>query len=107
MVRVVIITVFNSRNSNNMTGNCVFTVFQAVLKIHCVCVCVCALLLSHISLFVTLWMVAHQAPLYMEFSRQEHWSRLPFPTPGNFSDPGIKRVSPAFTGGFFTTELHG
>ena len=62
---------------------------------------------SRVQLFVTLWTVAHQAPLYMEFSRREHWSRLPFPTLGNFSDPGIKPVSPAFAGGFFTTELQG
>ena len=36
------------------------------------------------------WTVAHQAPLTMEFSRQEYWSRLPFPSPGDLPDPGIK-----------------
>ena len=44
--------------------------------------------------FVTLWTVAHQAPLSMGFSRQEHWSRLPFPSPGDLPDPGIKSMSP-------------
>ena len=41
-------------------------------------------------LFVTLWAVARQAPLSMEFSRQEHWSGLPFPLPGDLPDPGIE-----------------
>ena len=47
-----------------------------------------------------------QAPLSMEFSRQEHWSGVPFPTPGDLPDPGIKHVSlasPAMAGRFFTT----
>ena len=51
--------------------------------------------------------VAHQAPLYMEFPRQEYWSGLPFPTPGDLPNPGIKLVllaSPALAGGFFTTS---
>ena len=39
-------------------------------------------MLSYVPLFVTLWIVVHQAPLYLEFSRQEYWSGLPFPTPG-------------------------
>ena len=46
----------------------------------CVCVCVCVLL-SHVWLFATPWTVACQASLSMEFSRQEHWSGLPFPFP--------------------------
>ena len=41
------------------------------------------------------WTVAHQAPLSMEFSRQEYWSGLPFPSPGDLSNPGIKAGSPA------------
>ena len=51
--------------------------------------------------------VADQAPLSMEFSRQEYQSRLPFPTPGDFPDPVIEpasRASPALAGGFFTTS---
>ena len=54
--------------------------------------------LRHVQLFATPWTVAHQAPLPMGFSRQEYWSRLPFPPPGDFLDPGIKPgslVSPA------------
>ena len=48
--------------------------------------------LSHVRLFSTPWTVAHQAPLSMGFSRQEYWSGLPFPSPGNLPDPGIDRV---------------
>ena len=51
--------------------------------------------LCHVQLFGTLWTVAHQAPLSMEFSRQEYWSGLPFPPSGNLSEPGIKPGSPA------------
>ena len=61
-------------------------------------------LLSHVWLFVTSWTVVHQAPLSMEFSRQEYWSGLPFPPPGHPPDAGIKSASPALAGGFFTTE---
>ena len=46
-------------------------------------------------LFVTPWTVARQAPLSMEFSRQEYWSGLPFPSPGDLPNPGIKSGSPA------------
>ena len=57
---------------------------------------------------VTLWtVVACQAPLSTGFPRQEYWSGLPFPPPGDLSDPGIKPwslASPALAGGFFTTE---
>ena len=64
----------------------------------------CAQFLSHIWLFATPWTVAHQAPLSMGFTRQEYWSRLPFPPPGDLPDPGIEPRSPALAGGFFTTE---
>ena len=71
----------------------------------CVCGCVCAHthVLSHIWLFATPWTVTQQTPLSMEFSRQEYWSGLPFPTPGNLSDPGMKPISPALAGRFFIT----
>ena len=46
--------------------------------------------LSHDRLLVTPWTVAHQAPLFTEFSRQEYWSGLPFPSPGDLPDPGIE-----------------
>ena len=63
----------------------------------CVCVCVCVWKsLSHFWLFTTPWTVAHQTPLFMEFSRQEYWSGMPFPSPGDLPDPGIKPKSPAF-----------
>ena len=52
----------------------------------------------------TPWTLAHQAPLPMEFSRQEYWSGLPFSSPGDLPDPGIKPGSPALADGFFTTE---
>ena len=53
---------------------------------------------------VTAWTVAHQSPLSMEFSRQENWSKLLFPSPGDLPDSGIEPASPALAGGFFTTE---
>ena len=66
-----------------------------------------ACMLSHVLLFMTPWTVACQAPLPMGFSRQEYWSELPFPPPGDLAKPGIKpisSVSPALVGGFFTTS---
>ena len=59
---------------------------------------------SHIWLFATPWTVAHQALLPMGFSRQEYWSGLPFPSPGDLPDSGIVPESPALAGGFFTTS---
>ena len=70
------------------------------------CVCVCARLLNCVRLLETPWAVAHQAPLSMELSRQEDWSGLPFPPPGDLPDPGIEPkspVRPALAGRFFTT----
>jgi len=72
----------------------------------CMCACVC-LVQSHPTLFVTLWNVAHQTSLSMEFTRQEYYSRLPFPSPGNLPHPGIKPMSLALAGRFFTTEPRG
>ena len=60
--------------------------------------------LSLVQPFATPWTVACQATLSMEFSQQEYCSGLPFPPPGTLPDPGIKSVTPALTGGFFTTE---
>ena len=51
--------------------------------------------LSRVRLFATPWTVAYQAPLSMGFSRQEYWSGLPFPSPEDLPDPGIKLASPA------------
>ena len=50
--------------------------------------------LSRVQLFATPWTIAYQAPLSVGFSRQEYWSGLPFPSPGDFSHPGIKPGSP-------------
>ena len=53
------------------------------------------------------WTVAHQAPLSMDTFRQEHWSRLPFPTPRDLLHLETELASPAFAGGFFTAEPPG
>ena len=53
--------------------------------------------------FVILWSIAFQAPLSMGFSREEYWSGLLSPSPEDLPDPGIKPMSPALAGGFFTT----
>ena len=63
-----------------------------------------AQLLSCVRLFVILWTVAHPAPLSIGFPRQEYWRGLPFPSPGDISDPRIEPVSPALAGRFFTPE---
>ena len=63
---------------------------------------------SRVQLFAIPWTVAHQAPLSMEFSRQEHWSGLPRPSPGGLPNPGIKPMSltsPVLASGFFTTSV--
>ena len=63
--------------------------------------------LSCVRLFAIPWTVACQAPLSTGFSRQESWSGLPCPPPGDLPDPGIKPaslMSPALAGGFFTTN---
>ena len=60
-----------------------------------------------VQLFVTPWTVARQAPLSMGFSRQEYWRGLPFSSPRDLADPGIKtasHMSSALTDGFFTTS---
>ena len=63
--------------------------------------------LSHVQLFATPRTIAHQAPLSIEFSQQEYWSGLLFPPLGDLPDPGVKPMSLAFPGGFFTTEPSG
>ena len=71
------------------------------------CCVLCAYSVSHIQLFVTPWTVAHQAPLFVGFSRQANWSGLPFPTPQDFANPGIKLTSlesPALAGRCFVTS---
>ena len=63
--------------------------------------------LGHVQLSVTPWTVACQAPLSMEFSRIECWSRLPFPSPWDLPNPGTEHVSPALEGRFLTTKPPG
>ena len=72
--------------------------------------CMCSVLMcscSVVSDSATPWAVAHQAPLSVGFLRQEYWSFLPFPPPGDLSDPEIERASPALAGRFFTSEPSG
>ena len=72
------------------------------------CCCWCGGLALSCLTFVTPWSVAHQAPLSMRFPRQEYWSGLPFPSPGDLPDPGIEprslalQVISCIAGGFFT-----
>ena len=63
--------------------------------------------LTCVRLFATPWTVAHQAPPSMGFSRQEYWSGLPFPSPGDLPDPGIKPGSPALQADVLTFEPPG
>ena len=63
--------------------------------------------LSRIRLFVTPWTVPHQAPPSMGFFRQKYWSGLPFPSPGDFPDPGIEPRSPTFQAVSLTSEPPG
>ena len=63
--------------------------------------------LSHVLLFAITWTVAHKAPLSMGFSRQEYWSGLLFPLPGDLPKPGIKPGSPALQVDSLPTEPPG
>ena len=66
--------------------------------------CVHVLCFSYVQLFVTPWTIACQTLLSMGFSRQEYWSRLLWPPPGDLSNPGIEPSSPTLAGGFLTTN---
>ena len=63
--------------------------------------------LSRVRFFATPWTVAHQAPLSMGFSRQEYWSGLPFPSPGDLPNPGIEPWSPALQADGLSSEPPG
>ena len=65
------------------------------------------LVARHVQLFVTPWTVARQALLSMGFSRQEYWSGLPFPSPGDLTDPGIEPRSPALQADSLLSEPPG
>ena len=62
---------------------------------------------DRVRLFATPWTVAHQAPLSKGFSRQESWSGLPFPSPGDLPGPGIEPRSPALRADALTSEPQG
>ena len=63
--------------------------------------------LSHVLLLVTPWTVAYQASLSMGFSRQEYWSGVPFPSPGDLPDPGIEPRSPTLQADALPSEPPG
>ena len=63
--------------------------------------------LSRVRLFATPWTIAHQTPPSMGFSRQEYWSGLPFPSPGDLPDPGIEPWSPTLRADALTSEPTG
>ena len=60
---------------------------------------------QELQLFATPWTIAHQAPLSMGFSRQEYWSGLSFPSPGDLPNPGIEHGSPALQADSLPNEL--
>ena len=67
----------------------------------------CVKSLGRVRLFATLWTVALQAPLFMGFSRQEYWSGLSFPSPGDLPNPGIEPRSPALQADALSSEPPG
>ena len=71
---------------------------------HCLLLKVKVKLLIRVRLFVTPWTIAYQAPLSMRFSRQEYWSGLSFPFPGDLPDPEIEPRSPALQADTLTSE---
>ena len=64
-------------------------------------------LFNRVQLFATPWTVAHQAPPSKGFSRQQYWSGLPFPSPGDLPNPGIEPMSPALQADALTSEPPG
>ena len=76
------------------------------VSLRIICCCCLVTNLCHI-LLQPHGLVAHQSPLSMGFPRQEYWSGLPFPSPGDLPDPGIELSSPALIGRFFTTVSPG
>ena len=80
---------------------------QQILSLFCKNSFVCACSLFHVPLFAVPWTVAHQAPQPMEFSRQEYWSGVPFPSPGDLPHPEMEPASlasPTLAGELFTTS---
>ena len=95
------------------SASSLFTVWMTCMKVcrMCVCLAVCpGSVTPSVRLLAAPGIVARKASLSLEFSRQGYWSGLSLPTPGDLPDPGIKPtslVSPALTGGFFTTVAPG
>ena len=83
---------------NSMLGRMHIKIYSLLVMFCCCC------LVAKLYPPLTPWTIAHLVPLSTKILKQENWSVLPFPLPGNFSDPGIKPVSPAVAGRFFTTE---
>ena len=82
-----------------------YAVHLYLLQCYMSIMCVCAQLLSCVQIHAAPWTAACQAPLSMEFPRQEYWSGLPFPPPGDLPDSGVEPmslVSSVLAGGFFT-----
>ena len=82
-----------TRKKYGLTGNCK----HSQNPVH---TCV----LSYVRLFATPWAVAHKAPLFMECSRHESWSEVPFPSPGDLPNPGTEPGSPALEADALTSE---
>ena len=85
---------------------CVCVNFSNMCGVHKSLCCCCLLAKSCLTLW-TPWTIACQAPLSMGFPRQEYWSRLPYPSPGDLPNPGIKPMHPALACGFFMTKPPG
>ena len=91
-----------------MDRNCSLTnLKELICELMCVLVQFVVQLLSHVWLFATPQTAAHQAPLYMRFFRQGYWSGLPFPSPEDLPNPGIKPRSPALQADSLPTKLQG
>ena len=81
-----------------------YNTFNGIIRVSvCVCVCMCVCMLGHVQFFVSPWTVARET-LSMEFSRQEHWSGLAFPPPGDICDPAIEPAYPILACGFLTSS---
>ena len=101
---IIIVSLWNISKQDSELQATFSADFLRLECVHILCVCMS---LSHIRLFVTPWTVALQTPLSMEFSRQEHWRELLFPSPGDLPDPGIKPRSPALQADSFQSEPPG
>ena len=89
-------------------GFCLYCIVMRAMRFHKILLLIVhgVYVLRHAWLFAAPWTIPGQAPPSMEFSRQEYWSGLPVPSPGDLSNPGIEPaslVSPALAGRFFTT----